>query len=101
MTGTIEKIITLGLGTIAVTKEKAEEVVKELMKEGQINRKEADQMVKKLMKKGEASKKELHSTVESTIHQVMKKLNVPTRSEMNKLRAEIAQLKKAKQAKRK
>jgi len=101
MTGTIEKIITLGLGTIAVTKGKAEEVVKELMKEGQINKKDADLMVKKLMKKGEASKKELQATVESAIQLVMKKLDVPTRSEMNKLRAEIAQLKKAKQVKRK
>ena len=101
MKNTLEKIITLGLGTIAVTREKADEVVKELMKEGQISRKDADLMVKNLMKKGEASKKELHVTVENTIHAVMKKLDVPTRSEMNKLRAEIAQLKKAKQAKRK
>ncbi len=95
MKDTLEKLFTLGLGTIAVTKEKAEQVAKELMKEGQINRKEADLMVKKLMKKGEESKKGLHSHVEKTIHGVMKKLDLPTRSEVNKLRAEIAQLKKA------
>lgn len=100
MKDTLEKIITLGLGTIAVTKEKAEQVAKELMKEGQINRKEADAMVKKLMKKGEESRKELDATVEKAIHGVMKKLDIPTRSEVEKLRAEIASLKKTKGTKR-
>ncbi|HBE73420.1 MAG TPA: hypothetical protein DDW31_04950 [candidate division Zixibacteria bacterium] len=101
MKNALEKIITLGLGTIAVTKAKAEEVAKELLKEGQINRKEADVMVRKLMKKGEESKKELNVTVEKAIHGVMKKLDIPSRSEVEKLRAEIARLKKAKPARRK
>lgn len=91
-----EKIIALGLGTIAVTKEKAEELVKELMKEGQINRKEADQMIKKLMKRGEESRKELNASMEKAIHEVMKKLDIPSRSEVEKLKAEIARLKKTK-----
>jgi polyhydroxyalkanoate synthesis regulator phasin len=100
MKDTLERIITLGLGTIAVTKEKAEQVAKELMKEGQVNRKEADAVVKKLMKRGQESRKELDAAVEKTIHGVMKKLDIPTRSEVDKLRAEIASLKKARGAKR-
>lgn len=101
MKDTLERIITLGLGTIAVTKEKAEQVARELMKEGQINRKEADVMVKRLMKKGEESRKDLNATVEKAIHGVMKKLDIPSRSEVERLKAEIARLKKAKAAKRK
>ncbi len=101
MKDTLERIITLGLGTIAVTKEKAEQVAKELMKEGQVNRKEADVLVKKLMKKGQESRKELDAAVEKTVHGVMKKLDIPTRSEVEKLRAEIASLKRAKAPKRK
>lgn len=101
MKDALEKIITLGLGTIAVTREKAEQVAKELMKEGQINRKEADLMVKKLMKKGQESRKEFDTAVEKTIHGVMKKLDIPSRSEVEKLKAEIARLKKAKPARRK
>lgn len=95
MKDTLEKLIILGLGTVAVTREKVEQVAKELIKEGQINRKEADQVVKKLLKKGEESRKELNAAVEKTIHGVLKKLDIPTRSEVEKLRAEIARLKKA------
>lgn len=100
MKDTLERIITLGLGTIAVTKEKAEQVARELMKEGQVNRKEADAMVKKLMKRGEESRKELDSAVEKAIHGVMKKLDIPSRTEVERLKAEIARLKRAKAAKR-
>jgi len=94
MGDTWEKIIALGLGTLAVTKEKAEELVKELMKEGQVNRQEADQIIKKLVKRGEASKKELNASLEKAIHEVMKKLDIPSRAEVEKLKAEIARLKK-------
>ncbi len=101
MKDTLERLFTLGLGTIAVTKEKAEQVAKELMKEGQLNKKEADAMVKRLMKKGEESRQELDAAVERAIQGVMKKLDIPSRSEVEKLRAEVARLKKAKGAKRK
>ena len=95
------KIMLLGMGTLALTREKAEEVVEELVKEGKIQQRERQVMVRQLIQKGEQSKKELQGHVEKTMQAVMKELDIPSRQEVNRLRAEIDALKKARGAAKK
>lgn len=92
--GSFKDLFNLGLGTVIMTKEKAEEVVKELVKKGEVGKEEGKGMVAELIKKGKKSKKELENQIEQTVKGVVGKLNIATRKEIEELKKEIKQLKK-------
>lgn len=92
--GSFKKLFNLGLGTLIVTKEKAEEVVNELIKKGEVGREEGKGLVEELIKKEKKSKKELENQIEQTVKGVVGKLNIATRKEVEELKKEIKQLKK-------
>ena len=75
------------------TKEKAEEVVNELVKKGEIGQDEGKKLVDDLLKKGEEGKKEIEATVEKTVKNLIEKADISTRKELNELKSEIEQLK--------
>lgn len=89
----IKDLVNLSLGAAVVTKKKAEEVVKELVKKGDIGQDEGKKLIDSLIKKGEKSKKEIEATIEKTVKNLIKKINMPTRQEVNSLKSEIKQLK--------
>lgn len=90
----LNTILSLGLGTLAMTKEKAEEIVDELIKQGNIGREEGTNLVSELIKKGEKSEAEIKMRIEKILHDMLAKIDVPTRKEITELRTEIDQLKK-------
>lgn len=47
----LNTMLSLGLGTLAMTKEKAEEIVDELIKQGNIGKEEGTNLVNELIKK--------------------------------------------------
>ncbi len=94
-------LVKVTLGTMVLTREKAEKLVQELAKKGAVNKGEAKKILNDLARKGEHSEKELRKQAIKVITAVMKKFDVPTRREINALKAEIAALKKSKRRSRK
>jgi polyhydroxyalkanoate synthesis regulator phasin len=90
-----DTLIKLSLGTMAMTREKAEKLINELTKKGAVSRSEARKLLGELTRKGEQSEKELRTQAAKVLAAVMKKLDFPTRREINELKAEIAALKKS------
>lgn len=88
-------LVKVTLGTMVLTREKAEKMVAELVKKGAVSKSEARQILNDLARKGERSEQELRKQAVKIITAVMKKLDLPTRQEVNELKAEIAALKKA------
>ena len=94
MVDLVKKVFSLGLGALVVTKEKAEEVVAELAKKGEVGQEEGEKLVKELIKRGKEGKKEIEVQIEKMIKGVTKKLDLPTHKEVKELKTEIEQLKK-------
>jgi len=88
-------LLKLGLGTMVLTRERAKKLVDELTRQGEVSKGDAQKLLKELVKKGEQSEKELRREILRLIEKIMKKFDIPSRKEINSLRAEIASLKKA------
>ena len=89
----LRKAFNLGLGLVTVTKEKAEEVVNELIKKGEVSQEEGKKLVSELLEKGEKSREELEAQIEKITKGAVERLDLPTRKELNELKSEIEQLK--------
>ena len=87
-------LLNLGLGALVMTKEKAEEVVNELVKKGEVGQEEGKKLIGELIEKGEKSKKEIEAQIEKIVKGITKKLDIPTRKELRELKVKIEQLKK-------
>ncbi|MCK4947180.1 MAG: hypothetical protein KAQ99_09900 [Candidatus Aureabacteria bacterium] len=90
----LKDLVNLGLGALVITKEKAEEVVNELVKKGEVGQEEGKELISKLIEKGEKSKKEIEDRIEKTVKDVVGKLDISTKKEIEELKFEIEELKK-------
>ena len=97
------KAALLGIGIAAITKEKAESLVKDLIKKGDLNQDEGKKLVTELMTKSKKSKKELETTVNKQVSVIIKKANVASKKEIKILEVKIKKLEAEikKQAKKK
>ena len=84
----IKKAMLVGLGA----QEKAKEFVEELVKAGELSKSEASTLVKEWTSKAEESTKEFDKRVKETVGNVLEKLNIPSRDDMEKLEKKVQAL---------
>lgn len=84
----IKKAMLVGLGA----QEKAKEFVEELVKAGELSKSEASTLVKEWTSKAEESTKEFDKRVKETVSNVLEKLNIPSRDDMEKLEKKVQTL---------
>ena len=84
----IKKAMLVGLGA----QEKAKEFVDELVKAGELSKSEASTLVKEWTTKAEESTKEFDKRVKETVANILEKLNIPTREDMEKLEKKVQAL---------
>ena len=84
----IKKAMLVGLGA----QEKAKEFVEELVKAGELSKSEASTLVKEWTSKAEESTKEFDKRVKETVANVLEKLNIPAREDMEKLEKKVQAL---------
>jgi len=94
MQGFIKKMMMFGVGLAAMTREKTEELVKELVKKGEMSEKEGKQLVNDLMEKSKKMTRELETKTEEMVTSTLKRLNIPTRKELDELRERVDRLEK-------
>jgi poly(hydroxyalkanoate) granule-associated protein len=90
----IKKMMLFGVGLAAMTREKTEEFVKELVKKGEMSEKEGKQLVNDLMEKSKKMTRDLETKTEEMVAATLKRLNIPTRKELDELRERIDKLEK-------
>jgi polyhydroxyalkanoate synthesis regulator phasin len=97
----LKKGFYTGLGLALVTKEKAEELAKELVKKGELSEKEGKGFVEEILKKSKEAEKEFEKKAETLVNNAIKKIDVPSKKEfiaitqrLAKLEGEIEDLKK-------
>ncbi len=94
MSDIINKAFLAGLGAISITREKMESVVEDLVKQGEISKGEKTTIVDNLQKEVEKRRDEFKEFIQKEVSTVLKKINVPTRQEMDALKDEIKKLSK-------
>lgn len=98
MVDIIDKVFNLGIGAIVMTKEKAESIVNDLIRSGEVGQEEAKKMVRELMEKGEKRKAELREEIKRTVREYISEMNIASKTDVKNLESEIELLRNSKPA---
>jgi len=82
MISALKKLYLAGLGAITLTKEKAEELVDELVKKGQVKAEEKKSFVENILKAAEEKRKETQEFIKKEIQRVLKSMEIPTKKDV-------------------
>lgn len=92
MSDIFKKTFLAGLGAMSLTREKAQEITNDLIKRGELAKTDEAKFVRDLLDLAEKNKSVLEDKIEKAIEKVMAKLNIPSRNEIEELKAEVARL---------
>ena len=98
MTDYLRKGFLAGLGLAALTKEKLEKVVEDLVSKGELSEQEGKDLANDLMSRSEDFMKDLTDRVEGMVSETLSKLTLPSRQELKDLEERIAWLEEKKNA---
>ena len=91
----IKKTMLTGIGLALKTKDEVENLAEDLIKQGKLSETEGKKFLEEIKGKYEDSQKKLEKRVEKTVKELLKKGNLVTSDELNALKKEIRELKKA------
>ena len=92
MLDAIHKMFLAGVGFAAMTKDKIDEHVKELVERGKLTEKEGREIAEDMLKKSEQARKDLQERVEKLVQEALQKLHVASREDIEKLASRIEKL---------
>jgi poly(hydroxyalkanoate) granule-associated protein len=81
-----------GVGFAAMTKDKIDEHIKELVEKGKLTEKEGREMADDMLKKSKQAKEDLENQVEKLVQQTLGTLQIPSKKEVEELAARIEKL---------
>jgi polyhydroxyalkanoate synthesis regulator phasin len=80
------------VGLAAMTKDKIDEHVKELVEKGKLTEKEGRELAEDVLKKSKQAKKDLEKQVEKQVQQTLQTLQIASKEDVEKLEARIEKL---------
>ena len=96
--GFIGESVDLALGLLALSREKIEGVVENLVKRGEVSKRDAQTLVNDLVKRGEEQRESLRAIVEQEVSKAMsglalaRKDDIPTKEQIESIvRTQVAQ----------
>jgi polyhydroxyalkanoate synthesis regulator phasin len=92
MVDLIKKAIYTGLGLAMLTKEKAEELVKDLAEQAKLSEHEGKDLIDGLLKQSEEARNDFQSKMDEAVLAVVNRLNLATKDEVASLKAKIEEL---------
>ncbi len=91
----IKKAIFISAGLASLTAEKIEQAVEEIVKKGELSETQGKEFIRDLKEISAKTKKEMGERIEKMMHEALRKLSIPTRKEVEELKARIEELEKA------
>jgi polyhydroxyalkanoate synthesis regulator phasin len=88
----IKKALYTGVGLALLTKDKAEEMVKELTQQAKLSEQEGKELFEGLLKQSEQARDDFQTKVDETVLAVVKRLNLATKDEVASLKAKVEEL---------
>lgn len=93
-----EKSIYLGLGVLNLTREKAQEIIDDLVERGKVSKDESSKAVRDLMNRAEKEKAEWEKSFNQSVEKTVKNLHLATKDDIeaiNKRLDKMAQSQKS------
>ena len=94
ITETVRRVLLAGIGAIALTQEQIEKFVDQLIERGEIAEKEGKTLLKEIMEKRKKDAEKAEDEFTTRMETVFKRLNVPTKNDIQKLTEEVNELSK-------
>lgn len=95
----VRRLVLASIGAVAITRDEAEKVIDQLVERGELAQKEGERLTSELGQRLRASRAEveqggthLNRQIEQGIEQVLGRLNIPSKREIDELTAKIAEL---------
>mgnify|MGYP005841454139 CR=1 FL=1 len=88
----LKKLALAGIGVFSLTREKAEQIVKELAEKGQVSAEEAKGMFRELIEKGEQEREALLRTIRNEINRLREEVGLATKHDLKVLEQRISSL---------
>ncbi|NLN16094.1 MAG: hypothetical protein GX182_02105 [Firmicutes bacterium] len=81
-----------GVGLAVLTKEKMEEAVQELIKQGEVSKEEGKELLDNLMEKAESQRRELSKRVGDEVQKVLGSMGLVRKEDLDGLQEKIQEL---------
>jgi polyhydroxyalkanoate synthesis regulator phasin len=85
MLDVIKKSIFAGIGALALTEEKVQEVIDEFVQKGQISQKEAESLVSEVQKVVDQHKTKLTTMIDEQVKRILDELHLVTKDDLVEL----------------
>ena len=95
MIDVLKKVLLTGVGVAALSKEKIEELARDLAEKGKMTEQEGKALVDQLLTSSDEARQELQKQVEEKVALALDKMDLAKKSEVEALKEEIEVLKKA------
>ncbi len=95
MIDVIKRVLLTGVGVAALSKEKIEDLAKDLAEKGKMSEQEGKALVDQLLSSSDEARRDLQKQVEEKVQKVLEKMDLAKKSEIDALKLEIEKLKKA------
>ena len=92
--GMARKVMLAAMGAVALTQEEAEKFVNKLVERGELAEKEGKQIVEDVMAKRKKEAKKGQDELDKRLEELLGRMNVPTKSDIDALSAKITALTK-------
>jgi polyhydroxyalkanoate synthesis regulator phasin len=88
----LRRMALFGSGMVELTKARAEQIAKDLVKEGEVRRKQAKSVVKDLMEASRANRQELGSFVRTEMRSQIESLGLATKRDLERIERRVTRL---------
>ncbi len=92
MLDSIKKSVLTGVGMALRSKKEIEALAKEFAEQSDMNQKEAQAFLDDCQKRYDEAKSELDKKIETTVEKVLKRVNLPTRKDIDSLNLRMDKL---------
>ena len=90
----LKQMLYAGIGLAAITKEKAEEVVAELVKKGEMSKEEGKDMLNTFMNRMQEESEKLKQKIDEQVENTISSMNLVRKSELDKILQKLTELEK-------
>ena len=95
MIDVMKKVLLTGVGVAALSKEKIEDLARDLVEKGKMTEQEGKALVDQLLTSSDDARQDLQKQIEEKVQAVLEKMDLARKSEVDALKLEIEALKKA------
>jgi polyhydroxyalkanoate synthesis regulator phasin len=89
----LKEAIEVGLGSLALTREKAQKLAKDLVKKNKLEKNEGERLINELRQKGRKQEKQIAAALSKIMKQAFSQLNIASKADISRMEKEIKRLK--------